>query len=73
MHLTTIVRLAEHDVFEGDSDADRFEKGFGGLPCRRIGTVVERARLRIRSGGQRWLDLGIEQLRSASKERLADE
>jgi len=54
-------------------DADRFEKLFDGLACRRIGTVVEQARLRVRSGKSAWLDLGVDELKPAFKERLADE
>jgi phosphoribosylformylglycinamidine synthase len=54
-------------------DARRFEELFDGLECRRIGTVVERAGLRLRSGDEVWLDLGVEQLKPAFKERLADD
>jgi phosphoribosylformylglycinamidine synthase len=54
-------------------DAERLEKLFDGLACRRIGTVDEQARLRVRSGEQTWLDLGVDELKPAFKETLADE
>ena len=54
-------------------DADRFEAIFDGLACRRVGTVVDQARLRVRSGGRTWLDLGLDKLKPAFKERLGDE
>jgi phosphoribosylformylglycinamidine synthase len=54
-------------------DADRFANFFEGLACRRIGTVVERARLLVRSGERSWVDLGVEELKPAFKERLSDE
>jgi phosphoribosylformylglycinamidine synthase len=54
-------------------DADAFEAIFDGLACHRVGTVVDQARLRVRSAGRAWLDLDVEKLKHAFKERLGDE
>jgi phosphoribosylformylglycinamidine synthase len=55
-------------------DAERFEKLFkDGLACRRLGVVTDRPALRVRSGETPWLDLDVEKLKPAFKERLGDE
>jgi len=54
-------------------DADRFEQLFDGLACRRVGEVIEQPTLRVRSGTRTWLDLSVDQLKPAFKERLGDE
>jgi phosphoribosylformylglycinamidine synthase len=54
-------------------DADRFESLFDGLACRRVGEVIEQPTLRVRSGKRAWLDLSVDQLKPAFKERLGDE
>jgi len=55
-------------------DAERFEDLFDdGLACRRVGAVVDRPALRVRSGETTWLDLDVEKLKPAFKERLGDE
>jgi phosphoribosylformylglycinamidine synthase len=59
-------------VTVGPAHAEPFARHFEGLACRRVGTVTREARLRVRSGGRDWLDLGLEELQTAFKETLAD-
>jgi phosphoribosylformylglycinamidine synthase len=54
-------------------DADRLERHFAGLACRRVGRVIEEPRLHVRAGGRDWLDVDVADLASAFKETLADE
>ena len=54
-------------------DAARFEQRIGTLPCRRVGRVTREARIHVRSGGERWLDVEVARLKAAYKETLADE
>jgi hypothetical protein len=44
-----------------------------GLACFRAGTVTADARLRVCRGRERWLELDCAALKSAFKERFADE
>jgi phosphoribosylformylglycinamidine synthase len=53
-------------------DAERFERRFGGLPCRRVGEVTRQARLTVRGPGGTWLDLATHALRAAFRGTLAD-
>jgi phosphoribosylformylglycinamidine synthase len=53
-------------------DAERFERHFEGLPCRRVGTVTREASLRVHVEDREWLDAGLADLKSAFKETLAD-
>ena len=55
------------------AEADRVERHFRGLSCRRVGHVTERARLNVRAHGRTWLDVGAGELRAAFRERLDDE
>ncbi len=52
------------------SDAEAFERFFAGLPAVPIGTVVEGARLSIRRGDARLIDLSIEEIEAAWKAPL---
>jgi phosphoribosylformylglycinamidine synthase len=53
-------------------DAERFERHFEGLPCRRVGTVTREASLRVHVEDREWLDAGLADLKSPFKETLAD-
>jgi phosphoribosylformylglycinamidine synthase len=53
-------------------DARRFEGTFDGLACRRVGTVIEAPRLRVRAGESIWLDLDVTAMKAAFKERFGD-
>jgi phosphoribosylformylglycinamidine synthase len=55
-----------------ESDADRFEERFRGLPCRRVGRVTDQPRLRVRAAGSWRVDLDVGWLATAFKERLSD-
>ena len=55
------------------SCTERFEALFRGLPCRRVGRVVEDRSLRIRCGQTAWIDVDGDEMKRAFKERLADE
>jgi phosphoribosylformylglycinamidine synthase II len=51
-------------------NAGPFAERLAGLPCRRVGTVTDAPRLRVRSGEQSWIDLDLSALEQAFKETL---
>jgi len=54
-------------------DAERFAAHFDETSCRRVGTVTEESRLRVRIGGQVRIDLDGAEMKTAFKETLGDE
>jgi phosphoribosylformylglycinamidine synthase len=53
-------------------DAERFEERMQGLPCLRVGTVVDQPRLLVRVGSDTTIDLAAGELKAAFKRTLAD-
>jgi len=59
-----VVTVAPHD-------AAAFAALFGGLPCRRVGTVTSAKSLRATLGGELRIDLDVAAMKAAYKEALA--
>jgi phosphoribosylformylglycinamidine synthase len=54
-------------------DAPRFESGFEGLACRRVGEITSSGRLRVKLKAGVKLDADADSLRAAFKETLGDD
>jgi len=55
-----VVTVAEKDI-------ERFADSFSGLPCQRIGTVIEEKQLAVRRAGETLIDVAIPTLRDCFK------